>query len=421
MPAMPGLRFGMLTTFYPPYNFGGDGIGVQRLARGLVRRGHQVTVIQVTDAYRALTGGADPPPEDAIPDGVEVVRLGSRTPRLATLLAHQTGGAGPHRRALERLLVNGRFDVLNFHNLSLAGGPWALGRGDALKVYMAHEHWLVCPTHVLWRHRREACSGRQCLRCVLHYRRPPQLWRYTRKLERNLRHVDAFIAMSRFSRDKHREFGFEAPMEVVGYFLPDELPAPPAAGEASPHPRPYFLYVGRLERLKGVDDVLPVFRDYAAADLLIAGDGEDGARLRAEAREIPGVRFLGHCTQTRLETLYRHAVALIVPSVGIETFGIILIEAFRQRLPVVARAFGPFPEIVGEAGLLFRDRGELLAAMRSLQGDPEHRERLAEAGLESFRRRWCESAMMPRYLQVVREAAERTGRDEVAAALAGGE
>jgi hypothetical protein len=34
-----GLKFCFLTTFYPPHNFGGDGIGVQRLARGLVRRG----------------------------------------------------------------------------------------------------------------------------------------------------------------------------------------------------------------------------------------------------------------------------------------------------------------------------------------------------------------------------------------------
>ena len=42
---MPRLRIAMLTTFYPPYNFGGDGIGVQRLATALVRRGCEVTVI----------------------------------------------------------------------------------------------------------------------------------------------------------------------------------------------------------------------------------------------------------------------------------------------------------------------------------------------------------------------------------------
>ena len=38
---MKGLRFGMLTTFYPPFNFGGDGIDVQRTARALVAPRHE--------------------------------------------------------------------------------------------------------------------------------------------------------------------------------------------------------------------------------------------------------------------------------------------------------------------------------------------------------------------------------------------
>ena len=54
---MSALRFLMLTTFYPPYNFGGDGIGIQRLSRGLVKRGHHVTVVHDADAYNCCTRG----------------------------------------------------------------------------------------------------------------------------------------------------------------------------------------------------------------------------------------------------------------------------------------------------------------------------------------------------------------------------
>ncbi len=57
---MTGLRFCFLTTFYPPHNFGGDGIGVQRLARGLVKAGHRVTVVHDVDAYNLLHKGAEP-------------------------------------------------------------------------------------------------------------------------------------------------------------------------------------------------------------------------------------------------------------------------------------------------------------------------------------------------------------------------
>ncbi len=44
---MTGLRFAMITTFYPPHHFGGDAIFVQRLAQALARRGHSVDVIYV--------------------------------------------------------------------------------------------------------------------------------------------------------------------------------------------------------------------------------------------------------------------------------------------------------------------------------------------------------------------------------------
>ena len=51
--------------------------------------------------------------------------------------------------------------------------------------------------------------------------------------------------------------------------------AAPVPQDESPNPRPYFFFAGRLERIKGLDDVIPVFRDYPDADLLIAGDGND--------------------------------------------------------------------------------------------------------------------------------------------------
>jgi glycosyltransferase involved in cell wall biosynthesis len=182
-------------------------------------------------------------------------------------------------------------------------------------------------------------------------------------------------------------------------------------GGASPHPRPYFLFVGRLEKIKGLDDVLPVFRDYPDADLLIAGDGEYAASLKASAAGIDRVKFLGRVGLDELRRYYEHAIALIVPSVCFETFGIILIEAFKQSTPVIARRIGPFPEIVTESGggELFSTRDELVAAMRRLQADPAHRDRLARAGHEAFLDRWCESAVVPRYLDIVRRTAEKKG------------
>ena len=79
---MTPVRFCLVTTFYPPFNFGGDGIGVQRLARGLARRGHEVTVVHDADAYAVLAPSARPEPPPPDPTGVRVVTLRTRLPRL---------------------------------------------------------------------------------------------------------------------------------------------------------------------------------------------------------------------------------------------------------------------------------------------------------------------------------------------------
>lgn len=406
---MSGLRFCFLTTFYPPYSFGGDAIAIQRLAHGLARAGHHVTVVHDVDAYATLTHSPATagPPE---PPGVEVVPLRSGAGWVSAVLTHQFGSPVLNRSRIARILSEGEFEVTNFHNISLIGGPGLLKHGRGLKVYMAHEHWLVCPTHVLWRHGREPCTGRQCFRCQLMYRRPPQLWRWTGLLERHLEQIDVFIAMSEFSRAKHREFGFHREMEVLPACLPVACDEDPAASDVSrPHERPYFLFVGRLERLKGLQDVIPHFHEYRQADLLVAGEGEYGRDLRALAAGMERVHFLGRVPATDLARYYRHAIALVVPTLGFETFGLVLLEAFRQATPVIARRVGPFPEIVESSGggELFSTREELLTAMRRLQGDPHHRGRLGAAGHRALLERWSEDVVVSRYLEIVSAAGER--------------
>ena len=417
---MTPLRFAMVTTFYPPYNFGGDGMGILRLSQALVRRGHHVTVIHDADAYVTLAGGE---PKGAFADdGVEIVTLRTPLGIASNLATQQTGRPVVHGERITRELRERNIDVTVFHNISLVGGPGVLQLRRGTSLYMAHEHWLVCPTHVLWRFRRELCDEKKCVRCQLSYRRPPQLWRHTGYLERELRHVDTFIAMSEFSRRKHREFGFPRDMEVVPYFLPESDDRPiDRSDDQSPHDRPYFLFVGRLEQIKGLQDVIPVFERFERADLLIAGAGDYGNALRALAAGNPRVVFLGQVAPAELSRYYRHASALIVPSVCYETFGIILIEAFRQGTPVVARRLGPFPEIVDAAqgGDLFTDPAELEAALHRYLDDPQRRGRLGAQARQAFLANWSEQAVIPRFLSVVRGAARLRGDHAVMQALEG--
>lgn len=236
-------------------------------------------------------------------------------------------------------------------------------------------------------------------------------------LAREARHVDAFIAKSEFSRDKHHAFGFQREMEVIPYFLPDIAPQ---AETSPPHARPYFLFVGRLERIKGVQDIIPAFAGEEGPDLLIAGTGEYEQALREQARGFPRVRFLGRIAPEVLPDYYRHARALIVPSLCYETFGIIIIEAFRTGTPVLARRLGPFPEIIAKGGgLLFDGTDDLVAAIESFPANGTHREMLSRQARQAFEKHWSDQVVLDQYTSLISRVAREKGMAHVVAAVEG--
>ena len=105
----------------------------------------------------------------------------------------------------------------------------------------------------LWKQNRELCEQPECLRCQLSFHRPPQLWRYTGLLERELAKVDLFLSPSRSTIEQHHRRGFALSDAAAAV-----LPAARRGGASrrprveGPRPgRPYFLFVGRLVKLKG--------------------------------------------------------------------------------------------------------------------------------------------------------------------------
>lgn len=399
------MRICMVCTFYPPYHFGGDAMYVHRLANALARGGHDVDVIHDRDAYY-LARRAEPARAFEEHPRVRVIAMKSRLGALSPLLTQQT--ARPLLKpAVRERLQSGDYDVIHFHNPSLIGSTsFAYGAG-AVKLYTMHEHWLICPMHVLWKFDREPCDTPACVACCLRGRRPPQLWRYTRRLERDLAHIDRFLSPSRFTRDRHVAAGLDLPITVLPYFVPQ----PPLPAPERPHARPYFLFVGRLVKLKGVDTLIRAFRKYRDADLLIVGDGEEAPALRAAASDLEHVRFEGVCDQRQLATLYRHAIGLIMPSLGYEVFGIVLIEAFAHRTPVIVRNRGGMVEAVEDSGggFVYETDDELLAAMRSLQASPDVGRELGEKGYSGYLTQWSERPHIDRYLRIVEDEMRRPG------------
>ena len=106
--------------------------------------------------------------------GLHIHPLKSRFGILSPLATQATGMPFFKSGALKEVLDDPATDVIHFHNISLVGGPGLSRLGAnrrAARIMTAHEHWLICPMHLLWKYDRKACDVAQLRELLLE--RPP--------------------------------------------------------------------------------------------------------------------------------------------------------------------------------------------------------------------------------------------------------
>jgi glycosyltransferase involved in cell wall biosynthesis len=116
------------------------------------------------------------------------------------------------------------------------------------------------------------------------------------------------------------------------------------------------LQVGRIEARKNQVAALAAIEQLDGVTLAVAGSERDPA-LAARLRASPRCRVLGRVDQATLELLYKHAGAVIVPSLY-EGFGLPVLEAMARGKVVVAAKASSLPEVGGEGALYFHEAAE---------------------------------------------------------------
>ena len=152
-----------------------------------------------------------------------------------------------------------------------------------------------------------------------------------------------------------------------------------------------ILFIGQAVERKGLPVLLRAFealREHVPATLTLVGAApEEIAPLLLDDR---GVRALGKVTDDEKAEQLRRADVLCAPSLGGESFGMVLTEAFAAGTPVVASDIAGYRDVVrdGVDGLLTPrgDARELAEALRVLALDPTRRARMAAAARERAER-----------------------------------
>ncbi len=350
---------------FPPY-WAGTGNVVYHNARLLHERGHRVTV------FTARTPGAG---ELELPFRVE------RLPALFRL------GNAPCTPDLVRRLRG--FRLIHLHYPYIFGAEFALLAASLYRVplVLTYHNRLLDPTPL-----KRALFG------LYNRTAEPLLLLRTAKLLAVRR--EHFASLHPRARVRVAELANGVDTRA---FAPGDR-ALARAELGLPDGVPVALFVGALDqahRFKNVEGLLAAFARLPLPDarLLVVGDGDLRPALATQARALglaDRVRFLGARAPQALPTLYRAADVTVLPSTGVESFGLVLLESLACATPVIASDLPGVRTLVatgdvqedgrasGEDGLRVPpgDVAALRGALYALLSDPARAARMGRAGRE---------------------------------------
>jgi phosphatidyl-myo-inositol alpha-mannosyltransferase len=383
------VRIALLSPYSWTYP-GGVTRHIDALAHELVAAGHEPRILAPFDPddklSRRLHRGAAPQPRVV---GEEFVSLG-RTVGLPANGAVSNMALTPHAVfALRRELRDGRYDVLHVHEpvVPLLGWDALCSAGELPLVGTFHTYSENLLTNGI---AAVPLGGR-----------------------RRMNRLHVRIAVSEAAAWTARRFyGGRYRIIPNGVHLRDTHSAACAANgelahlaeraDASPggHEHPLrILFIGQAVERKGLPVLLRAFealRDQIPATLTLVGASpEEVAHMMLDDR---GVRALGKVSEERKNDELARAAVVCAPSLGGESFGMVLTEAFAAATPVIAS------DIPGYRDVVRHDLDGLLVA----PGD-------ALALAESLRRMALESSLRARMASCARERAERFAWPGVAA------
>lgn len=183
------------------------------------------------------------------------------------------------------------------------------------------------------------------------------------------------ISPSNWLLKLHQENGFFKnkeseirPLKIPGKDLKKELNLEEINKDGINKRNRNFLFVGQLEKHKGLLFLIKVFKDLddKEAKLVIVGAGKDEEEAKEMAKDDQRIVFLGYLVTEDIRNLSFESRALIVPSLCYENSPTVIYEANEVGLKVIASDIGGISEIIKKDDVLFKagDENDLLKKLQ---------------------------------------------------------
>ena len=374
-PEQNSMRILIVSDVFPPRS-GGSGESSAALARALQARGHEPSVVTLSD--EAATGRVE---------GLEVRRVSRGSKRQAVARLSE---------AIRESCASGNIDLIHAQHWRSMQASVAAEAGRPL-VVTVRDYWPVCQwsTRLAGDTVCPGCSYFRRIRCMARNR--PSWWPLAPLLplapavigselanrHRLLQAASAVVAVSEYVASTIEPWAREV---VTVPNLLDRVGEYSAGFAFSAEiPERFLLFIGKLEPNKAADRVIPIVeRSGVGLPLLIAGEGQLVDRLRDQARASSvDVHLLGWVAADTLRQMTAKAEVLLFPSRWQEPLSRVLLEAIGVGGCVLAEPTGGTGDIIEHevSGVLAKGDEQMAASLARLDNQPELRARLRGGAL----------------------------------------
>lgn len=307
-------------------------------------------------------------------------------------------------------------DLIHAHNTFPLISPSLYSVAQQLRIPVVqtlHNFRLVCPQAMLLRDGQhcDACVGRWPWRSVVHrcYRGSLVQSALTSAMltVQRLRgiwyqQVSRYIVLNQLCHDIFARGGLPA----------DKLRIKPNFVESPDEPqwqdRHGGLFIGRLSTEKGIQILIDALKKLSNVNIDMFGKGP----LQPLVEAATSMRYRGFQSAEVLRQKMQAAAYMVMPSTGVESFGLVAIEAFACGTPVIATRHGGLRELIidGHNGLLVppNDVDALASAIAYAESHPEQMRQMGRAARKSYLDAYTPERNYERLIQIYDEAVNTT-------------
>ncbi len=318
---------------------------------------------------------------------------------------------------IKNIIKREKIDVVHVHNTLQLISPsvyYAAVNSKVPVLQTVHNFRLLCPAGTLYRENRvcEDCieKGLSCAiknRCYRGSLMQSIVMTLNIKFHRIIgtyKKINGYIALTDFNKQKLKVSLDEQKIFIKPNFVNQDN----IKKEVEIEKRDGFLYVGRIDKLKGIQVLLKAWKDIKDEKLYIVGTGpyEEDAKKYVDNNSMNNVVFLGFKNKKDVMDIIEKSKALIIPSQWYEGFPMTIVESFHQGTPVIGSDIGNIPLVVNHQynGLIFQPSSseDLRAKVNELK-DKELLKKLAINARKDYEEKYSDSPNYKRLKEIYDE------------------